>query len=72
MPAGIPNPAAASLSAHLGIIPVAENLPRTFPLGPIPFFSNRKMSCMLITSENAPVSSVMWVIRREPSLIREA
>ena len=41
-----------------------------FPIGPQTFLLKKKMSCMLMTSLNAPVSSLICVTRREPSLMR--
>ncbi len=40
------------------------NTPITLPSGPMPFFSNEKISCMLITFSSMPVISEMLVTLR--------
>ena len=47
--------------------PVARNRPRTRPSGAIPVRSNRKMSCIVMTSPSIPVISETAVTLRVPS-----
>src|ERR1039457_4492125 len=65
------SPAACSFSLKCGRIPVAQKWPRTLPSGEIPCFSKTKISCKVTMSPSRPVTSVMLVTRREPSLKRE-
>ena len=51
---------------------LGTNAPITRPSGPIPFFWNVKISCMLITFSSMPVISEIFVILRVPSLMRVA
>ena len=60
------------LALHFGRMPVARNMPVTRPSGVSPVRSNRKMSCIVITSPSIPVISVTPVTRRVPSDIRES
>src|SRR5204863_9476349 len=70
MSAGRWMPDARNRSQHFGRTPVARNRPITLPSCVTPTFSNRKISCMVITSPSIPVISEMLVILREPSLRR--
>src|SRR5437016_4511605 len=60
-------PAVASLSANLGLIPVARNAPRTLPVSSSPCRSKMKISCMQIISPSTPVTSETAITLREPS-----
>src|SRR5262249_47881363 len=68
--AGSSIPDALILSENVGRNPVARNLPRTRPFGPTPKRSNTKRSCIATIPSARPVTSVIWVMRREPSLRR--
>src|ERR1019366_6507414 len=65
------SPAPCSFSLKCGRIPVAQKRPRTLPSGARPRFSKTKISCKVTMSPSRPVTSVMLVTRREPSLKRE-
>jgi len=51
---------------NLGRMPVPVKYPCTRP-SLIPVCTNRKMSCMTITSPSIPCTSVIWLILRAPS-----
>src|SRR4029077_19766563 len=64
-------PDAFNRSQALGRTPVARNRPITLPSWVTPSFSNRKISCMVMTSPSMPVISEMPVTLRVPSLMRD-
>src|SRR5208282_6466135 len=65
-------PDTRSLSRNRGRMRVGLKTPITRPSCPMPFLSNVKISCMLITFSSMPVISEMLVILRVPSLMRVA
>src|SRR5690606_8472728 len=59
-------------SEKVGRIPVALRRPMYLPSSSTPMpKSNRKRSCRVMISPSMPSTSVMWVMRRVPSLRRE-
>ena len=53
-------------------MPVAAKRPITLPSGSMPRFSKTNRSCSVMMLPSIPVTSVMPVTRREPSLKRLA
>src|SRR3954471_777493 len=70
MSAGRLIPDAFSRSHALGRTPVARKRPTTLPSWVTPAFSNRKISCIVMTSPSMPVISEMLTTLRVPSLMR--
>src|SRR4029079_16822493 len=71
MSGGRMTPEAFRRSHAFGLTPVARKRPMNLPSPFTRSFSNRKISCMVITSPSMPVISEMLVTLRVPSLMRD-